>query len=219
VNARELAAGVLLALAAGAVAQAAMPEELRFEQTFLADDGAAPLHYRATYVARGMGHALEVWIDRGARLKRATDAALVVHAERAPGEDEFRLSVLDLRRGIATRVDRTNLYRIGDFTDWFELAQGLRHPRGEYRLARSAAPPGSAQPLQPCDWYALTQGGRTSRICWSAASRLPMLIVSAQGELLWRVTQLDRESIPVQQFEVRDDGYVRSDANQDIEGE
>lgn len=216
-NARDVAAGVLLAAALGA--QAAAPEDLRFEQAFAADDGSAPLHYRAEYVAGGAGHQVEVWVDRGARLVRRTDDALEIHAERKAGDDEFRMTVLDLRRRIATRVDRTNLYRIGHASDWFALAQGLQHPRGEYRLARSAAPDHAPQAVQSCEWYALAQAGTTTRICWSTASRVPLLIVSPQGVAVWRVTEVDRRPVAAQRFEVRDAGFVRNDANGDIEGD
>ncbi len=176
------------------------------------------MHYRANYVAAGAQHQVEVWLDRGTHLKRVTDAALELHAQRAAGEDDFQLTVLDLQRGIATRVDRNSLYRMGNSTEWFELAQGLRHPRAGYQLQRISAPAADApRAVQACNWYALTQDGRTSRICWSAASRLPMLILSPRGETVWRLTQLDRDPIAAQQFEVHDRGFVQNDATRDLE--
>jgi hypothetical protein len=214
-KASHVAAGCLLALAGAA--HAGEPQTLRFEEVFRQDDGLAPLHYRASYAAGDAQHQLEAWVDRGTRLKRVTDAALEVHAERAQGDDDFRMTVLDRRRGIATRVDRTSLYRMGNFTDWFELAQGLRHPRGAYRLAASPAPAGAPEAVEPCDWYALTQEGRTTQICWSTESRLPVLVLSAEGRTVWRVTQVDRDAIAAQQFEMHDQGYVHNDATRDVQ--
>lgn len=216
-SARQVLGGVLLVLAGAA--QAAAAEGLRFEDAFTADAASAPLHYRATYVARGGEHAVEAWLDAGVRFKRITDGAIEVHAERDPGDTGFRMTVLDLRRRIATRVDRSSLYRMGQFTDWFELAQALRHPRGDYRLVRSAVPAQAPQALQACDWYALTQDGGTSRICWSASLRLPLLVVSARGDPVWRVTEVDRDPVAAQLFDVDDRGFVRNDVNADLAGD
>jgi hypothetical protein len=209
-------AGVALLVLAGA-AQAA--DGLRFEDAFIADDGHAPLHYRASYVARGSQHTLEAWLDAGVRLKRVTDGAVEVHAERDADGPEFRMTLLDLRRRIATYVNRTSLYRIGQFTDWFELAQGLRRPRAGYRLVRSAAPAQAPRPIQPCEWYELTQAGQASRICWSPSLRLPLLLLPAEGEPVWRVTEADRDPIPAREFDVDDRGFVRNDAGADISGD
>lgn len=214
-KARNVAAGCLLALACAA--HAGPPQPLRFEEVFSQDDGTAPLHYRASYAAGDAQHQLEVWVDRGTRLKRITDAALEVHAERARGDDDFRMTVLDLRRGIATRVDRTSLYRMGNFTDWFELAQGLRHPRGAYRLEAITAPSTAPEAAEACNWYALTQEGGATQVCWSAASRLPMLVLSAEGRTLFRVTQVDRDPIAAQEFELHDQGFVHNDATRDVQ--
>jgi hypothetical protein len=151
------------------------------------------------------------------RLKRVTDGAIEVHADRAAGEEEFRMTVLDVRRGIATRVDRNSLYRMGNFTDWFELAQGLRHPRSGYRLERSSAPADAPAALHTCSWYALRREGRTSQVCWSAENRLPMLVLSPEGEIAWRITQVDRAPIAAREFEVHDQGLVQNDATRDLE--
>lgn len=210
-KARVPVAGALL------VALAAQAQDLRFEQVFLQDDGAAPLHYRARYVAGGSEHEVEAWIAGGMRLKRVTDGALEVHAQRTRGEDEYRLTVLDLQRRIATRIDRASLYRVGHFAEWFELAQVLRHPRGAYTLARTTAPADPGSSAGACDWYTLAQAGQASRICWSAAHRLPLLIVSEQGQVQWRITHVDREPVAPQQFAVHDEGFVRNVASDDIE--
>lgn len=205
-------AGSLLATAAGAAPEGA----LRFEEVFA--DAPVSLHYRAEYQARGASHRLEAWMDGGVRLKRVTDGQVASYAERAsPQEPEYSLTVLDLQRRISTRIDRSNLFRIGSFTDWFELAHALRHPRAGYELARTAAPAGAARPVAACDWYQLTQEGRSSRVCWSQAAALPLVIVSEEGQEVWRVTQLQRGTVPAAVFEVHDADFVRNDANGDIE--
>ena len=183
---------------------------------FSAGNERAPLHYRASYIARGAGHEVEVWVDGGVRLKRVTDGAVELHAERQPGQADFRMTVLDLRRRVATRVDSTNLQRLGHTLAWSELAQGRRHPQGAYRLVRSAAPAVDAQPAQPCEWYALTEAARTNALCWQPQARLPMLIADAQGHVVWRVTAIDRDPIAASVLRLDDEGFVRNNANSDI---
>ncbi|MGZ5784555.1 MAG: hypothetical protein ACXWJM_01445 [Ramlibacter sp.] len=189
---------------------------LQFGQVFAARE-QGPVHYRATFVSRGAEHGVEVWRDGATRLKRVTDAQVETFALREPGQAEFEMTVLDLRRKIETKIDRSNLYRIGNFTDWFDLAHALRHPAGTYALRQAAPPKGAPQAVEACRWYELEQQENSSLICWSARHELPLLIVSRPGEVVWRVTQLDRRSIPADVFTPRDEGFVRNDANQDIE--
>jgi hypothetical protein len=53
-------------------------------------------------------------------------------------------------------------------------------------------------------------------VCWSLRSRIPRLIL-ADGRVVWRVTAEIQKQIPTGSFEINDEGYVRNDANQDIE--
>ena len=210
----------LAALCAAAAAPLAAPaRDLTFDTTFGAQGEPVSLHYQATFLAGGAPHRLEVWRDGERRLKRRTDDAVEIYAQHAPGDPEVQLSVLDLRRRIHTRVDRTNLYRLGSFTDWYDLAHGLRRPAGSYRLARGAAPKGAPRPLAACSWYALTQGQHTTHVCWSERDRVPMLLVRDDGAVLWQTTALDRRPIPPATFEIHDAGFVRNDASEDIAGD
>ena len=127
------------------------------------------------------------------------------------------MSILDRKKRIHTRIDRTNLYRIGNFVDWFDLAHGLRHPKGEYRIATAQAPEGGPKAISSCLWYDLIQDGHITHICWSEKSRLPLVIQGQRGEVLWRVAALDLKPIPTRIFEIHDEGFIRNDANQDIE--
>jgi hypothetical protein len=204
---------------AAAVWASAAAKEPRFEQVFAEKGEPSALHYQATYTSRGAEHRLEVWRDGGNRLKRRTDDAIETYVFRKAGEAEFSMSILDMKKRIHTRVDRTNLYRIGNFTDWFDLAHGLRHPIGEYRIAKIQPPPDAPKAVKTCEWYDLSEGGSGVRVCWNARSHLPLLIQSRSGEIVWRVLALDTKPIPANAFEIHDEGFVRNDANRDIEGD
>lgn len=215
---RKLFPGLRLAvLCAAAGCWPAHADALRFEQAFDVSREPATLHYQAAYSAGGMLHRVEVWRDGDRRVRRRTDGRVEVHASRDAGSDDFALSLLDLQKRIHTSVSRSNLYRIGSFIDWFDLAHGLRHPKGAYQLAGIAAPPGAGMPLQPCSWFELAQNGQASRICWSAHDQVPMLIVSGDGNVVWRIDALEQGPIAPEVFAIRDDGFLRNDANQDIE--
>lgn len=204
---------------AAAVSVNTQAKELKFEQVFGGSGASGALHYHAEFISRGVQHQLEVWRDGERRVKRRTDDAIETYAFHKPGDTEFNMSILDMKKRIHTRIDRTNLYRIGNFTDWFDLAHGLKHPVGDYLLAKAQAPEGSAKPINACQWYDLTQGTRTTHICWSAQSLLPLLIQTQQGGVVWRVAALERKPIPANTFEIHDGGFTRNDANQDIEGD
>ena len=183
-----------------------------------ADKGEpSTLHYKAVYTSKGAEHQLEVWRDGGTRLKRRTDDAIETYVFRKVGEAEFSMSILDMKKRIHTRVDRTNLYRIGNFTDWFDLAHRLRHPIGEYRIAKIQPPPDAPKAIKTCEWYELSEGKSSMQVCWNARSHLPLLIQTSSGLIVWRVSGLDTKPIAPNTFEIRDEGFVRNDANRDIE--
>ena len=189
---------------------------LPFEHVF-SDRGEPPtLHYRARYGQPGALHVLEVWRDGGRRLVRRTDDAIETHVARPTGGPGFQMVVLDLRRKLETRITRDELYRIGNFTDWFDLAHGLRHPKAAYMLSAGRAPASAPPPLSSCQWYTLVQGPRSTPLCWSLGLRLPMLMLDDAGRVLWQVTAVDRKPLPPEVFEIRDQGFVRNDAGQDI---
>jgi hypothetical protein len=194
-------------------------KDLSFEEVFGDKGEPSALHYEATYLAGGKEHRVEVWRDGGRRLKRRTDGTVEVYVFREPNSAEFRMSILDLHRRIHTRIDRTNLYRLGTFTDWSDLAHGLRHPKGEYRLVSSSAPGEAGKPIDECHWYDLTQGRRTVHICWNARDHLPLLIQGDDGQVAFRVAACDRRPAPKDAFEIHDQGFVKNDANEDIEGD
>lgn len=208
-------------LLAGLLLTAGVPDAsaMRFEQAFATAGEPAQIHYRVTYEARGGRHDLEVWRAGDRRLKRVTDGAVATYAEHAPAAPGYRLTVVDFRRRMVTRIDRTSLYRLGSFTDWFDLGHGLRHPMGAYRLTPAAAPRAAPSLLGACRWYDLAQQGRVTRICWDPAHRLPLLIVAADGRPVWRVTAIDTTPLATQTFAIRDRGFIHNDANRDLESD
>ena len=215
---RVVACTGLLALPVWASAAPAQPQDdLSFERVF--DDAGEPawLHYEVRYESGGKTHDLEVWREGQRRLRRRTDATIDTFVQRAERDGDFSMTVVDNGRRISTRIARANLYRLGNFTDWFDLAHGLKHPLASYRLARIEAPTGAATPIAACRWYSLEQSGRVTTICWSERDRLPLVIQGADPSHRWRVTSLDRAPVAGRVFEVHDAGFVRNDANQDIE--
>ena len=206
---------LLAALACAASAHAA---GLRFEEVFAAG-APSSVHYEARFVVRdGSEQKLEAWRDGGSRVKRRTNDAMETYAVRKPGEPEYAMMVLDLKRKLLTKIDRTNLFRIGNFTDWFDLAHALRHPRGEYALRRAAAAPsGAPRAVGACLWYDLEQQGRTSHICWSPRAQLPLLVVAGDGRAVWRVTKIEAGRIAPGVFRVNARNFVVNNANEDIE--
>jgi hypothetical protein len=216
---RRASRSLVLCTAAAAVfsapfTRAAAPD---FDHVFSTRGEPAATHFQATYLAGGAEHHVEVWRDGDRRIRRRTDDKAESFAVRTPGSPDYRLSVLDLGRKIRTDIDRGNLYRIGQFTDWFDLGHGLRHPKGDYRLVPAATPHGAAHAIGACAWVALVQGTQTTHVCWSATAKLPLLIQTADGRIVWRVTSVDHKAIPEQVFVIHDTGFIRNDANADIE--
>ena len=215
------AMGFRLGLAIGCIASFshlnALADTLSFNQIFSDKNEGKRLHYQATVTAQGEDHELQVWRDGERRLKRRTDDRIEIYASRKPGDAEYSMSILDLKKHIHTRIDRTNLYRIGNFTDWFDLAHGLKHPKGDYRLLAANAPTKAPAALDACKWYDLTQADHTTHVCWSQRYRIPMLIMTSDTQVVWRVTALDEKPLPADTYVIRDEGYIHNDANQDIE--
>lgn len=193
-------------------------QELRFDEVFREAGEPPKVHFRASYLLQGKVHQLEVWRD-GSQLVRRTDDVIETHVARDPKSPSYRMVVLDLQRKIETSVDRDDLYRIGNFTEWFDLAHALRHPRSTYRLTAEQAPSGAPRSFASCRWFALQQGGARTDICWSDRERLPMLMLDAHARVSWQVTAIDHDRISASTFRIGDRGFVRNDASQDISGD
>jgi hypothetical protein len=215
------AIGVLLVLSAGAAVPLAEADaSLDFDRTFNDVHEPPTSHYIATYRLADGEHRLEVWRDRSLHLRRRTDDAIETYVDRPVGDTEWSMVVLDLRRRIRTDIDRTSLFRIGHFPDWFSMAHSLSRPAGPYRLTEV---PRREEPrlatAAPCRWYALSQGARTTRICWSVAQRAPLLIIDESDTRLWAIDHLDTLPLPGAVFAFDDRGFVRNDTHADIKGD
>jgi hypothetical protein len=216
---RRASRSLVLCTAAAAVfsATGSHAAALDFDHVFSTRGEPAATHFQATYLTGGLEHHVEVWRDSDRRIRRRTDDKAESFAIRTQGSPDYRLSVLDLGKKIRTDIDRDNLYRIGQFTDWFDLGHGLRHPQGSYRLVPAATPHGAARAIGACEWVALVQGTQTTHVCWSTTAKLPLLIQAADGRTVWRVTTVDHKPIANKVFAIHDEGFIRNDANADIE--
>ncbi|MBI3524263.1 MAG: hypothetical protein HY066_06995 [Betaproteobacteria bacterium] len=192
---------------------------LDFDNTFNAKGAPQQAHFLANYTVNGARHTVEVWRDKDQHLKRRTDDAIETYLVKPANDPEWRMTVVDLKRKILTNIDRSNLYRVGHFTDWFGLAHALTHPVGSYTLTRTTAPGVTEKPITACKWYALAYGGVSSDICWSHSLRLPMLITGKDGVIQWRITQVDAGPVADDTFRINTAGYVLNDANSDIKGD
>ncbi|MCL2724076.1 MAG: hypothetical protein FWD69_06520 [Polyangiaceae bacterium] len=206
----------LLAAAPVAAASGKIPT---FESIFQAGSEPVSLSYRATFEAQDGPHTLQVWRDGQSRLRRKTDEAVDAYVIRNTADPvEYQMTVVDYRKRITTRIDRNNLIRLGHFSDWFDLAHGLRHPAGTYRLAPTTAPAGAPKPISACRWYALTQGNDIHRICWSTREHLPMVIWSDRtSSAVWHVAAVEHGPIDNDVFLLHDAGFAHTDANADID--
>ncbi|WP_438397013.1 hypothetical protein [Caballeronia sp. DA-9] len=188
-----------------------------FESTFSSDGEPAMLYYKVQFAAGGGTHVMQIWRDHDKRLRRRTDDKVDTYVIREDADPaEYKMVVVDYGKRITTRIDRNNLVRLGNFSDWFDLAHGLRHPVGAYQIAAVDAPSKIDPPISACRWYDIHQGSVSSRVCWSDHERLPLVIWSASRGVVWRVTEINRHSFPADTFAIHDVGFVRNDANADI---
>ncbi len=213
------ATGILYATAATAKSDKSANTPA-FETTFLSKGEPSTLYYRVQFAAGGSAHSMQVWREGDRRLRRRTDDAVDTYVMRENVDpNDYQMIVVDYSKRITTRIDRNNLVRLGNFSDWFDLAHGLRHPVGPYQIAATDAPSKIDLPISACRWYEIQQGDATSRVCWSERERLPLVIWSASRGVVWRVTEVNRRSLPADIFNIHDIGFVRNDANADIEND
>ena len=195
---------------------------LDFDRTFNARGEPRQTHYLATYQLNGKPHQLEVWRDRDLRLKRRTDDDIETYLSKPARETEWQMVMMDLKRRIRTDIDRTNLARIGHFTDWYAQSHSLAHPAGSYQLHKLRSDEvltGAPQAVAACQWYRLNLDNFVSTICWSASARLPLLIVDGTGQTQWRISAFDHAPIDAAVFQIDDRGFAKNDANQDIQAD
>ena len=211
--------GNSLLAALALLAAPAQARPLTFETAFPV--AAAPRISHATIVYRGADgqHRLEMWRDGDIRLRRDTDGRLSTIAVHRAGDPAYRLDLFDHVRHIHSVVDRDSLYRVGRFTDWQDLAHGLRRPVGRYGVREVSGGNLPAVSAARCRWCARATSAHRTLICWSAAEALPMLILGSDRRPVWRVTALDHRPAPAGLFRPSAPGYVLNNARAEISGD
>jgi hypothetical protein len=191
---------------------------LKFQTVFSEKGEPRSVHYLAKYQTQNSQHDVEVWRLGNRQFKKRTDDAIEIVGIKKSGHDEYTLHVFDLKKRIYTQIDRDNLIKIGNITDWYEMSHALKFPRGDYALVKFKPVKEMPPTAYACDWYSLTQSGSTSKICWSQTNKLPISILNHQDQIVWQIVLLDHKA-DEQSFSLNRDGFVFNNANRDIEGD
>ena len=215
-------ATAVTALAGPASNEASNPAS-RWEQAFPVAHPDAAVHFTAEYrdTANAL-HRLEVWRVGTRYLHRRTDERVDLYAvpkvERA-GELAYRL--VDHTRKAVFDVDRTNLHRIGVFSNWAAQAYVLERPASRYTITPVSAPAHSQ--AQDCRWQQIRAEGDAagSTVCWSRRWGLPLVIRTAgQDAPRFRVTAVNampsREAATLSALPEIPVGYGYFDSNEEI---
>jgi hypothetical protein len=140
---------------------------------------AAPTHvyFRARYTdGRGESHELQVWRDGDRRVRRRTDDAIDLYADKDnAGNLDYR--IVDHSRNVIFHADRLALYRVGRFPNWRGLAHVLDVPIGSYTVTALPQPSQSTE-FGDCKWFGLQvdQPKTSSNVCWSQTWGIPLMI-------------------------------------------
>jgi len=148
-----------------------------WEASFPVTAAPARVYYRAHYIdRRGESHELQVWRNGDRQVRRRTDAAIDLYADKDDaGNLDYR--IVDHSRNVLIHADRLALYRVGRFPNWLGLAHVLDTPIGGYTITALPQPPQSTQ-FGECKWIRLQvdQLKTPSNICWSQAWGIPLMI-------------------------------------------
>lgn len=205
----------------------ASPISLQWQQVFASHNAARYLEFTAHYRdAKGAEHRLHYWRDGNKRLRRNTDGNADLMVEHL-ASGEYRYHVIDHRKKIITHIDQTNLQRIGQFTNWDNLARALTTPPLGATITKSNAADFSLDKYR-CTWYdvaPVVQAGSAAphqQICWSRSLGIPLKITtSTAGEVVttWQVDKVSTAKLGDAAFTANISGYAVVDANQDISPE
>jgi hypothetical protein len=219
---RALVAALFPALTLAAGAAAAEDKAPTWDEVFSLRNAPKGVHLKATYAdGKGASHDLEIWRDGDRRLRRRTDTKLDLFAEKTVSSD-YAFRLVDLENKRIFEVNRTNLYRIGVFTDWPALAGILVRPRGPHALRREARPV-ERTPAGECRWIQLTvQAGGSKSICWSDRFKVPLVIQTpappgGTATTLFQVKQIEAKVPEARIWKVPAEGFLLVSADQDID--
>lgn len=196
-------------------------KSLKFDNIFKVLGEPKTLHYKASFGSTdGQNHTLQVWRDGQLHLRRKTDDVIDSYVIRDKKNlSAYQMIIVDYKKRVSTRINRNDLIHLGSFNDWFDMSHGLRHPKGDYKLTFAQAP-AMAKPIASCQWYQLQQNQISHHICWSTQDRIPLEIWDDQKHLsMWTVTNIDHKVISRDIFQLHDTGFIRNDANDDIEND
>lgn len=212
-------AGMLLA-APLAHAKTLSPQ---WDRVFATRHAPANVYFKATYLdRRGNPHQQEVWRQGSQRLRRKTDTRLDLYVDKAQDGD-YRYQLVDHTRQMLIHVNRTNLYRIGVFSDWAGLAHVVKAPQATYRLTRLER--GVEKTANgSCSWVGLESDApakSVNEICWSEKWGLPLLIRAQNrgGQWVNQFTMQDIHTFTPKAgiFKVSRKGLMEIDANEEID--
>jgi hypothetical protein len=189
-----------------------------WQQAFPVDQATHNVYAEAHYLdAQGMPHVLQLWREGGRQLTRLTDRSVMITVTRN-SSDEDSYQVYDLKRKTVIDADRSQLYRIGIFTDWMGMAHVLSKPQRTTYAITVMQPATQTTAWGLCHWYKLSLPDQDDReICWSTAWALPLLIRQHQ-QPVFNVSALSNTA-PDSFTGITRQAYTRIDINDDIDSD
>ena len=187
-----------------------------WDHAFLDASGSRPLHFTARYSDSRGPHHLEVWRAGQLHLRRRTDDRIDLHADAQNRQGDYLWQIIDLQHHIDNRISSHAMLQAGLLYNFYSMAHVLTRPPGRFRLETLAIP--AAGPT-PCTWYELTPDAQPpTRICWSGALAIPVVIQAKTSAGTWDDTFTllthDRNLIPAAIFAVNPTGLTIRDHDQ-----
>jgi hypothetical protein len=165
---------------------------LSWDEAFPVASAAKDVHVDAHFQGSdGLTHRLQLWRSGTSFLHRRTDETLDLYVGRVGTATDYAYRLIDHQRRIAMDVRRTQLYRIGVFSDWFGLAHVVDRPKTQFTVRALSVSPQENRP--DCTWRLLVRGAKgkgfeptdESRICWSPVWGVPLAIRAKNSKGVW----------------------------------
>lgn len=193
----------------------AFSKTLSWEKAFSVSRVVKYLHMVVHYTdAEGKSHRLEYWRDGDRRLRRSTDDKMDLYAFKTE-DDDYQYFVVNRQKAVVVKINRTNLYRLGAFYNWYSLAHALKRPpektysiealkRKPYRLSNYY-----------CNWYLIKESQKSHSVCWSKKLSVPLLVEDQKGRPIWKVEKVSTQPIQDSVFRIRSD-LLQIDADEEF---